>query len=50
MSRLLYDVSPRDPGTIVVTAAVLGLVTLVASYLPARSATSFDPVRVLGGE
>lgn len=43
----LYCVSPGDPRTFVVTAAVLGLVGLLASYLPARAATSVQPVTAL---
>jgi ABC-type antimicrobial peptide transport system permease subunit len=50
MTRLLFDVRPGDPRTFVATAAILGAVALLASYLPARAATTVDPVKVLRGD
>jgi putative ABC transport system permease protein len=50
MTRLLYKVTPGDPWTFVATAAILGAVGLVASYLPARAATKVSPVSALRGE
>lgn len=47
---LLYETSPVDPWAIGLSMAVLGGAALVASLLPARSATSIDPMRVLRGE
>ena len=44
ISRLLFDVKSRDPLTFATVAAVLTLVALTASYLPARRATKVDPV------
>ena len=45
--QLLFGVSPRDGLTLAVVAGVLGLVTFVASFVPARRAASIDPMRAL---
>jgi predicted permease len=47
---LLYETSPADPWAIGVSIAILGGAALLASLLPARSAMSIDPMRVLRGE
>lgn len=44
MGTLLYGVGPRDPLTFFGVATVLGVVAVVASYLPARRAARIDPV------
>jgi predicted permease len=47
LESLLYGVHAADPPTIAVVVAVFGLVTLAASWLPARRAIRLDPVQVL---
>jgi putative ABC transport system permease protein len=44
MEGLLYGVAPTDPLVYGVIAAVLLLLALLASYLPARRAARFDPM------
>jgi ABC-type antimicrobial peptide transport system permease subunit len=47
LASLLYGVTPTDPPTFIAVLAILTVVTLAASYLPARRATSVDPVSAL---
>ena len=46
----LFGVTPRDPVAIGVALLVLGGVSLVAGYLPARQASRIDPVSALRAE
>lgn len=48
-SGLLYGISPRDPLTFAAVAAVLGALTLLACYVPARRAARTDPAITLRG-
>jgi predicted permease len=47
MAGFLYGVSPVDPVTLVGVPFVLGLVAMLACYLPARRATRVDPIVAL---
>jgi ABC-type antimicrobial peptide transport system permease subunit len=47
MASFLYGVRPADPLTFGSVSLLLGLVALVACYLPARRATRVDPVIAL---
>ena len=50
LSTLLYQVTPTDPTTLVAVALVLGVVSLLACYVPARRAMKVDAVRALRSE
>ncbi|HEV8581580.1 MAG TPA: ABC transporter permease [Thermoanaerobaculia bacterium] len=50
MAGLLYEVSPTDPVTFVLAAALLTAAALAASYIPARRAAGLDPAVVLREE
>jgi ABC-type antimicrobial peptide transport system permease subunit len=43
----LFGIEPTDPVTMAIAAIALGLVGLLAGYLPARRAAAVQPVRAL---
>jgi putative ABC transport system permease protein len=47
LARLLFAVSPGDPGTFALVASVLAMVALIACYIPARRALRLDPIAAL---
>ena len=47
MAGLLFGIGATDPTTFTLVAATLGLIGLVACYLPARRATQIDPTVAL---
>ena len=50
MESLVFGISARDPITFIAMPAVLAAAALFASYLPARRATTVDPVETLRAE
>ncbi len=47
MKALLFEVSPLDPATYCAVSLVLAAAALLASYIPARRATTIEPVEAL---
>jgi predicted permease len=50
MSSLLFGVAPLDAATFAAAAAFLALAALLASYIPARRATTIEPMQTLRAE
>ncbi|HYK62631.1 MAG TPA: ABC transporter permease [Bryobacteraceae bacterium] len=50
LKSLLFGISPLDPPAFAAAAAVLVLAAVLASFLPARRATTVDPVEALKAE
>ena len=50
LGTLLFEIRPADPLTLVSTSAVLLLVATIASVIPARRATTVDPIVALRAE
>ena len=47
LESMLFAVTPLDVETYLAVAVLLGVATLLASYLPARRASGLDPMQVL---
>jgi len=47
LASQLFGVSTTDPITIIITLALLGIASLLASYIPARRAAKIDPMVAL---
>jgi len=47
MESLLFGIGARDPWTMALVGVVLGLMAVLACYVPARRATTIDPLIAL---
>ncbi len=47
LGSMLFGVKPTDPATYIAVVALLGVVALAASYIPARRAMRVDPIVAL---
>jgi putative ABC transport system permease protein len=50
LKNQLFEVSATDPAILALIALLLVVVTLIASYIPARRATKVDPLQALRHE
>lgn len=50
LRSLLFEIRPRDPGTLVSAVLALAAVAMLAAYLPARRASMVDPSAALKQE
>lgn len=50
MTSLVYGVRAYDPATLAGTAALLGIVAMIATFLPARRIARIDPAKTLREE
>ncbi len=47
LTKLLYEIKPNDPATLAASAGLVLVVTLAATYIPARRASRVDPIIAL---
>jgi ABC-type antimicrobial peptide transport system permease subunit len=47
LSSFLYGVSASDPLTFVAVATLIGIIGVIATFLPARRAANLDPLAAL---
>ena len=47
LKSFVFQISTHDPLTFAAVGAVLAIVAIVASYIPARRATRIDPLEAL---
>jgi ABC-type lipoprotein release transport system permease subunit len=47
LETMLFEVKPLDPAVYMAVVVLLGVVTIFASYLPARRAAVLNPLELL---
>ena len=50
VASLLFDLAPTDPATLAAAAVIMIAISLIAGYLPARTASRVDPMVALRDE
>jgi putative ABC transport system permease protein len=50
ITKLLYEVTPSDPMTLIIALSTLTLTAAVAGYIPARRVARVDPMQCLRSE
>ncbi len=50
LRSFLFEVSPMDPVTLCAVSVLMGIVALIAAWVPARRAAAVDPMVALRGE
>jgi ABC-type antimicrobial peptide transport system permease subunit len=50
LRSLLYETKPLDPAAAALSFIAIGLIALVASWLPAHRASRIDPMQALRAE
>jgi putative ABC transport system permease protein len=50
LRSLLFEISPTDPATLIVTTALLAAVAMLSAWLPAHRASTVDPLVALRSE
>ena len=50
LAKILYEVSPSDPFSLLVSSVILAAAALLACFFPARRATRVNPIDALRAE